>query len=128
MGLTRRAMMTLMVHSTGLALAVASRSVYAAAAPDSDDSQRLRSFMHDPDSARAIGRWYRREVPDERDMDTLTALILSSLRLNSAQIAPDELTSRLSARVCADFASGSTVRLDGWILSRTEARVCALWR
>jgi hypothetical protein len=61
-------------------------------------------------------------------MDTLTALILSSLRLNSAQIAPDELTSRLSARVCADFASGSTVRLDGWILSRTEARVCALWR
>lgn len=44
---------------------------------------------------------------------------------------PDELAARrhrLEARVRAEFASGTTVQLDGWVLSRTEARLCALSR
>ena len=35
---------------------------------------------------------------------------------------------RLDARVRGEFASGTTVQLNGWVLSRTEARLCALYR
>ena len=31
----------------------------------------------------------------------------------------------LPARVAADFAAGDTVTIDGWVLSRTEAWLCA---
>ena len=44
---------------------------------------------------------------------------LSSL----AQVAED----RLDQRVREDFEGGRTVRLDGWILSNTEARQTALY-
>jgi hypothetical protein len=45
-------------------------------------------------------------------------------------ISPDRasLLQRLDAQVRDDFASGTTIALDGWVLSRTEARLCALCR
>jgi hypothetical protein len=32
----------------------------------------------------------------------------------------------LDARLRVEFGAGDIVRLDGWILARTEARLCAL--
>ena len=37
------------------------------------------------------------------------------------------LHSRFVSAVRADFADERTSNIDGWILSRTEAQLCALW-
>jgi hypothetical protein len=36
------------------------------------------------------------------------------------------LCAEIKRRFAKDFADGRTVMLDGWVVSRTEARLCAL--
>lgn len=81
------------------------------------------------DSAAVIGQAYLRQIPEAVDAAGLYADILQSLGLTDYAVASmslREIHRRLRDRVRADFAAGLTVKLDGWILSRTEARVSAL--
>lgn len=57
----------------------------------------------------AIGVRYREATPAERDADALRAAIDPA------------------ALVARDFADSRTVLVDGWVLSITEARQCALF-
>jgi hypothetical protein len=78
---------------------------------------------------RAIGVRYRAAFPHEDTPETLAAAILVG-RDRTAPTAPlpaARLHDHLERQVRDDFARGATVRLDGWILSRTEARQCALY-
>jgi hypothetical protein len=63
-------------------------------------------------AARAIGAAYLRAYPGDTLADARAAA-----GLPRAQIA---------LRVRADFAAGRVVMLDGWMLSATEVRLCAL--
>jgi hypothetical protein len=93
-------------------------------------AMRLRALLPAPASAREIGRIYLAQYPEERGIGTLTRLILSSMSPASAEVAaldPQALPAMVTARVRADFEKGFTVEIGGWILSRTEARVSALW-
>jgi hypothetical protein len=77
-----------------------------------------------PDVTRAIGTRYRSMASDERDAGSLRRRILAS-RPWSAR-----LTGRppsVAELVADDFEHGRTVTVDGWILSATEARQCALF-
>lgn len=76
-------------------------------------------------TARYIGRQYLAMVPEEADVDRLIGLLAkgaggenpmaaSGWRQHIARVRQDE------------FASSETVLVDGWILARCEARVCAL--
>lgn len=84
-------------------------------------------------SLRRLGRHYLADTPDERDPATLLAR-LSLDRLISASGDPARQggfwraveTDALKARREQEFASGETVIVDGWLLARTEARLCAL--
>jgi hypothetical protein len=67
-----------------------------------------------PVEVRDIGRAYRTLVPAESDRDVLEAA------LRDARTSPD-------AMARADFAAERTVVVRGWVLSRTEARQCALF-
>lgn len=90
----------------------------------------LRSLVSDPAGARCIGQIYLRQAAAESDPSHLASLILSSLNLtsqDSLRLRRAALSKLFGAAVRADFAAGRTLALDGWILSRTEARVCALW-
>lgn len=62
--------------------------------------------------ARAIGAAYLRAYPDDPLADAHAAAYLAR--------------SQLAARVRDDFAAGRVVMLDRWMLSVTEARLCAL--
>jgi hypothetical protein len=64
---------------------------------------------------RVVGREYLGAAPAENDPALLRKL-LGNVR--SAE--------GLDALVRADFAIGNIVQLRGWVLSRTEARWCAL--
>jgi len=93
-------------------------------------AKRLRALSRDPVSARFVGEAYAALFPQEMGAG-LPELILSSLppERRTAAVADDRaLAAGLAARVRDDFAQGHTVTIDGWLLSRTEARLCALWR
>ena len=77
-----------------------------------------------PDVVRRLGRRYRESVPGESDARRLAAAIRAS----------QPWTARIGLRhpwiddqIREDFDAGRTVVVDGWLLSVTEARQCALY-
>lgn len=68
-------------------------------------------------SAQRLGRAYLRCCPEEAEPGVLRR----RLGLDRAAPAQD-----WSVAMAADFKAGRTVLVDGWVLSRTEARLCAL--
>jgi hypothetical protein len=83
----------------------------------------------DPRRARLLGYRYRAQFPAEDHPDVLTDLIRSSLGLPDGRVAAitrASLLSVLDARVRSEFGVGNIVGVDGWLLARTEARLCAL--
>jgi hypothetical protein len=67
-----------------------------------------------------IGRAYLQQYPDEANRDALVAALPKGFASGDAH------WSDLLDQVRRDYASGSVVTLDGWELSRTEARASAL--
>jgi len=78
--------------------------------------------MLGPERVREIGVQYRRLVPAENDRIRLRAAILAAGAGGWGGRAPS-----LAAKVRSDFAAGRTLLLNGWVLSATEARQCALF-
>ena len=129
--MTRRAVLRLLA---GLVLAGwfapgwAVRRLSAWSRPD-PLAARLRSLFADPASATAVGQAYLRAVPDEADERHLMQLIIRQMPGGRAALAGHDANAwRASLRAMQrrDFAEGRTVRVEGWVLSRTEARLCAL--
>ena len=84
---------------------------------------RVLGVLRDQQLAQTLGRRYRALTPREDDARALTDVILADLDPNGAT----SLAAQLDERICDDFATGRTVTLDGWILSLTDARQCALF-
>jgi hypothetical protein len=77
------------------------------------------------EQVRVIGAGYRRMVPAEGSAEALYSAIhgrhpLLARVLGAPRVVPAELVRR-------DFAEGRTVEVQGWVLSVTEARQCALY-
>jgi hypothetical protein len=89
---------------------------------------RLSRFYSNRESAQVIGRRYLDLAPSEADLERLMALICHSDE-NSARFAhanTEQLREILLDQQRTDFARGRTVMIDGWVLSETEVRLCAL--
>jgi hypothetical protein len=112
------------IFSPGGAFSLASRESFSGTAT------RLRALVPSPRSALEIGRVYLSRCPEEIGTGPLTRLILLSMSLREVDVAALDhraLPAMLTSCVRADFEKGFTVEIGGWILSRTEARLCALW-
>ena len=86
-------------------------------------------FAHNLQAARTVGHAYLRETPQEYNVDILTEMILRSGTAFSQRLdalSEKNLNANLRNLITEDFTSGNTVHVDGWVLSRTEARICAL--
>ena len=70
-----------------------------------------------------IGEAYRQQASSENDKTTLVKILTE----NSSHVEGDAVLSLLNKKVTEDFQLGKTVIVDGWILSLTEARQCALY-
>jgi hypothetical protein len=77
----------------------------------------LREILLSP-SAAMMGKAYMELAPSEIDESSLVRGVGFDLDRFS--------WAALERRIEGDFASGRTVRLDGWVLSLTEARLYAL--
>jgi hypothetical protein len=92
-----------------------------------DIAARLAALISAHNSGRAIGLAYIAKVPEEAGRELVLHHLTRTLQLAAnPSPAENELRSRLTSAVSQDFATGQTVTLDGWVLSRTEARLGAL--
>jgi hypothetical protein len=63
------------------------------------------------------------------DRAALVQQILGEIQIEIADaphLGTDEIRRKLAQQIQADFATARTVRLDGWLIALTEARLCAL--
>jgi hypothetical protein len=93
------------------------------------EARRFAGILRHPDSAAWLGRFYLEVNPREADAALLVRLIGAARgpALPPVSAANDEaLRADLNERIRNDFIYGNTVAVDGWLLSLTEARLCAL--
>jgi hypothetical protein len=92
-------------------------------------STKLVSLLEHRCSARVVGGEYLREASGEAGARGLVDAIASELEggHDEARAASgSELRELVARRIQRDFAEDRTVKLRGWIVSHTEARLCAL--
>ena len=84
----------------------------------------LRSYSAfcDDTSLCAMGKEYLQIHPEEKDVKTLMGLMGASFYAQEATIR-----ARLRDNIKYDFESDRALVLDGWVVSRTEGRQCALF-
>ena len=70
-----------------------------------------------------IGSSYLQMFPHERKSSTLQTLILDDLETSSR----NTLVNSLEQKKSGEFRNAESVIVAGWVLSRTEARQCALY-
>lgn len=99
------------------------------AAPQSENAcefmrKKLVSLLHEPERARKVGRVYLRSPPER------LAPPLGLAETVLAEMGPDASTEAIRrdvvARIRRELQDVQVISLDGWIISVTEARLCAL--
>jgi len=80
-------------------------------------------------SARAVGACYLEGARTRNDPEALAQRLLADdlgLPGGIDGVTDTDLREIARNRISADFVSGNTVSVSGWVLSRTEARLCAI--
>jgi hypothetical protein len=85
----------------------------------------LFSHLVDVKAISEAGSAYRKTHASEDDRQKLTQLLLSGHSNDASD--KDKIQARLNEQVTADFKSGNTVIVSGWVMALTEARQCALF-
>jgi hypothetical protein len=126
--ITRRRFLTVLTSGVIGTLIASKRAPWTTDRSVGRPAHRLTMLFADAESAKAIGRAYLHITPGESNPYTL----LSALRQDvpglqrALRLSPDKDLRHLLALNCMeDFARSRTVELDGWIVARTEARLCA---
>jgi hypothetical protein len=92
-------------------------------------AQALVGFYRDPESAARVGQAVLAAVPSEATAEAVVAALAGDRRAELEALAasdPAALRALLQEQHRRDFEDGRTVAIDGWVLSRTEARLCAV--
>lgn len=71
------------------------------------------------EAAAAVGKAYLAAHPEYRDAARLRSELFGDGM-------PDDLLGWAASRQAQEFAAGHLVNVDGWLLSQTEAHLCAL--
>lgn len=82
----------------------------------------LLSNIWDTETITEIGQRYQQKYPNENTERKLIKLLSDDISTENG------LTdASIAKKIKEDFKKGSTVTIDGWILSTTEGRQCALY-
>ena len=103
------------------------RALYEATGPDGP-AARLAAVLRARRGARVLGRHalVALDRPGSRELATQVLATVPGGAEALASASDDELRALLATGVRDDFAAERTVRCGGWVLSATEARLCAL--
>lgn len=89
---------------------------------DSNLSVVIDELISNQTSAAIIGESYLAQYEHERSADILSHEIHASLGVETGEIDQQDLLKQIRV----DFEHADIINLHGWLLSRTEARLCAL--
>jgi hypothetical protein len=128
----RRALLTGLARIGALGVAASSLWPHTGIAVPAGDAAaaRLRSALSNAAGARHIGNIYLQQVSTESGSKAALDALLASLALAPEQVlrlGRRALTGIIQQRMRKDFQTGDRIVVGGWIISRTEARLCALW-
>jgi hypothetical protein len=87
-----------------------------------DAAALLRGLITDREGAAQLGRTYLDAHPSEASRAALVRQLADPIAPTSAERA----ARGVGKRIREDYAIGHTVVVEGWVLSRTEARLYAL--
>ena len=73
------------------------------------------------DEIHELGKTYINHFPEENSIDVLDT------KLRTHHEANQPIQEHIAKKIAADFKSDNTIMIEGWILSITEARQCALF-
>ena len=127
----RRRVLTAMIHIALAPLGVlfGGRLAGAGSSPPSTVPDNLVQVLSNRISVIHVGAAYLATAPGETDPN----VVIERMRrhgdalVRALETGNPGRARRLAARDCrADFAEGRIVKVDGWLLSQTEARLCAL--
>jgi hypothetical protein len=94
--------------------------------PKSPQAMLLSVFEH-RQSACAIGARCLKSLSPGQTAHGLTEAIAAAVGLDAETLKTrPAVKRRIAHQVARDFAEGAVVNVDGWMLSLTEARLCAL--
>ncbi len=97
-------------------------------AKKSIDYPEFLGSIFDDERINAFGIEYRKQVPSEDNKSTLTNLILTNTKGKKTNSSDKyEIQDLVSSKNVEDFKNGNVVIIGGWIISKTEARQCALF-
>ncbi len=83
-------------------------------------------FGDQADAVRAVGEAYLRQLGRDTTRESVVAAARGALEaIDRSRDQPGAIRALVRA-VRDDFERGRSVQLEGWILSRTEAEICAL--
>ena len=94
--------------------------------PSGRQARRVAGIFTRSGSAARVGRAYLRAHPDEASLNRLLERLAAGWPGGAAQIerlSDAQLRRRLRRKIRADFAAGRTVRVQGWVLAESEARL-----
>lgn len=119
---------------TSLAVAGTFMPLTACSGPDPSLYSKLSlpttmATINDSTTIMAVGNAYLKQVPAENDPEDLVNRLLVGSNGEAIPEATDSLALQklMSDKIIADFENGEFVVVRGWVLSRTEARQCALY-
>ena len=107
---------------------VPARSAWAAQSGQVDRAATMGAgyFGDQADAVRAIGEAYLRQLGRDTTRESVVAAARGALEaIDGSRDQPGAIRALVRA-VRDDFERGRSVQLEGWILSRTEAEICAL--
>jgi hypothetical protein len=85
---------------------------------------QMLSYLCDEKTLKDIGKKYRQTIPGEDDAGKLQTLLTNN---NNSTKQPAAIQTLLEQQIKKDFETNEIVVVNGWILSKTEARQCALF-
>lgn len=87
----------------------------------------ILSHFCDEETIQKIGITYRSIVPAENSEKQLHALLLNTLLENEQNISdPAVISNLLNRKIQKEFNAEKIIIVNGWVLSETESRQCAL--
>ncbi len=88
----------------------------------------ILSGFCDDHALRNIGISYIKQVPDENSKEKLQTLLTSGTQIKGSGLSDDSaVANQLELKIEQNFKEGDIITINGWVLSRSEARQCALF-
>lgn len=115
----------IVLSGLGISAIAISAGYYKFSTPEYDQlltEPELLSHIWDGTTISNIGESYRKQFSDENSERKLVEHLSDYESTETTTI-----TEVLRQKITDDFNKGNTVMIDGWVLSRTEARQCALF-